>query len=123
VTEKRRVLLVEDQMILGFALKGILETMGAEVLGPFARPQEALDVLETHRISGALLDMNLGDGTNSLDVANRLMDDTIPFAFVTGYGSMEISDARFKEVPLFVKPMRREEIAQFVSSLGTLETS
>ena len=78
----RKVLVVEDDYLVGADLAGMLERAGAEVIGPATSIREALDAL------GALpdvatLDVQLGAET-SFPIADELAKRGIPFIFATG---------------------------------------
>jgi CheY-like chemotaxis protein len=56
----RRILLVEDDFIIADDFTAAFEAAGAEVVGPAATLQKALELLEhTERLDGAVLDINL----------------------------------------------------------------
>lgn len=84
--EGRRVLLVEDDFLVGLSLKLMLERMGCEVVGPYATAEEAILRIDTEGVDLAVLDINIVGGT-STPVATRLVETKRPFVFVTGYQS------------------------------------
>ncbi|HET6805542.1 MAG TPA: response regulator [Frateuria sp.] len=100
----RRILVVEDEFLLAYALVDMLEDRGAEVLGPTMSVDQALGLIEgTTRLDGALLDINL-HGEISFAVADALAERGIPFTFATGYDESVIP-ARFADVPCHQKPL------------------
>jgi two-component SAPR family response regulator len=82
----KRVLLVEDDFLVGVGIKSILERLGYEVVGPVASIEQALRTLETEEVDAAVLDINIIGGT-SVPVAQVLQVKDRPFIFVTGYQS------------------------------------
>lgn len=82
----RRVLLVEDEMLVAMVIEDSLRDLGYDVLGPAASVEEALHLIraETGRIDAAVLDVNLG-GRPSFPVADLLAGAGVPVIFVTGY--------------------------------------
>ncbi|MEG3089377.1 response regulator [Sphingomonas sp. PB4P5] len=78
----RRVLVVEDDYLLGIDLAATLQGAGAEVIGPASSVAEALDMLDPLP-DVASLDVQLGDET-SFPIADELARRGIPFVFVTG---------------------------------------
>lgn len=84
--EGQRVLLVEDDFLVGLSLKTMLERMGCEVAGPFATADDAINRMNEHEVDLAVLDINIVGGT-STPVAKRLAETRRPFVFVTGYQS------------------------------------
>jgi DNA-binding NarL/FixJ family response regulator len=53
------ILIVEDAYLVGLQLKADLESVGAEVVGPAPTVSKALELLERHSITCAILDVNL----------------------------------------------------------------
>ena len=54
------------------------------MIGPVPSVDQALDLIEDHRLDGAVLDINLGDGDTSYPVADRLDVLRVPYLFATG---------------------------------------
>ena len=110
----RRVLLVEDEYFIAMEMADTFEHAGAEVVGPAASVQQALELLATtERLDGAVLDMNLG-GEMALPVADALNARGIPFVFATGYDRSAIPD-RFAQVHC-EKPVDPQKVASLLFS-------
>lgn len=105
----KRVLVVEDEMLVALNLEDLLVDLGAEVVGPAMRLETALDLARSERLDVAVLDINLHGG-RSYPVAEVLRDRGLPFIFATGYGHAEGSEA-FAHVPTLTKPYRSGELA------------
>jgi DNA-binding NtrC family response regulator len=88
---RERVLLVEDEAPLRFAVTRMLEQLGYEVEGA-ATVREAAGALRAERMDAAIVDYQLPDGT-ALDLLPRLMGAAvrIPTAILTGHGSIELA--------------------------------
>lgn len=114
MTAGKRVLVLDDQMMLAFALREVLTSVGLECIGPFAKVNDALASLQDGKCDFALLDINLGNEGTSEPVAEALMALNIPFAFVTGYGSAVPLDEKFDAVGRYQKPISRKEILSAV---------
>lgn len=84
--EGKRILVVEDEPLIGIMLTDILESMGCVVLGPAYDVRQAMNYLDIDRIDCAVLDVNLGAGQTSAPIADALEERKIPFMFATGYG-------------------------------------
>lgn len=82
----KRVLVLEDEPLIGIVLADILENAGCVVLGPAYDVRQALTLLSTDKVDCAVLDVNLGSGQTSAPVADALEERDIPFMFATGYG-------------------------------------
>lgn len=114
----RRILIVEDELLLAMDLEMLLEEHGCEVLEPVANVEHALHVLETERPDAVTLDMNL-NGVSSAPVATALRKLDIPFVSVTGYTNSQVIDPAFKDAPLVKKPYDRAELLQMLGGLIT----
>ncbi|MEJ6392750.1 response regulator [Gymnodinialimonas sp. 2305UL16-5] len=110
MTHPTRVLVLEDQLLLAFALKAMLGENDIETVGPFANAQSALAALDEEEFHFALLDVNLGDGETSTPVADALLIREKPFVFVTGYGSAAPLPPRFDHVDRFLKPVNVQRL-------------
>jgi PAS domain S-box-containing protein len=106
----RRILVVEDEPILALDIAGSLAGAGIEVLGPAATVAEALALIEGAALDGALLDANL-DGQRVDEIAAALTRQSIPFAFVTGYGQESLPCA-FRGAAIVAKPFSAEHLIQ-----------
>ncbi|MDK4700834.1 hypothetical protein PH562_01195 [Rhizobium sp. CNPSo 4062] len=100
----QRFLVVEDEYMIAMEAKEKLNESGAEVVGPVANVNDALQILKSQDImlDGALLDIAL-DGQMVYPVAASLRMKRIPFAFVTGYEGRQVP-AIYRRVPTFAKP-------------------
>lgn len=109
----RRIMVVEDNYIIAFAMQAGLEKQGAIILGPAPSVRKALRLLDAElSVDAAVLDMNLGD-ENVFAVASALEARGIPFLFTTGYGAGDVPPA-WLHVQRFEKPT---EVADVVSAL------
>ena len=107
----RRVLLVEDEYFIADELQRKFEESGAEVLGPVATVERALDLIaSTPQIDGAVLDVNLRD-VMVYPVADALQARGVPFVFATGYEKITIP-ARYAGVRHCEKPFEADQVAQ-----------
>jgi CheY-like chemotaxis protein len=104
----KRVLLAEDEAIIGMMMREFLLEFGLFVVGPCCTASEAMAASSGSDFDCAILDLNLG-GEPVYPVATALAERKIPFAFVTGYGR-ESLDGRFADVPILQKPITRENL-------------
>ena len=81
----KRVLVVEDEMLVALLVEDILAEAGCIVIGPFARVGDALAAVHTEVADLALLDVNVA-GEKVFPVAHALEKRGVPFLFLTGYG-------------------------------------
>jgi CheY-like chemotaxis protein len=112
----KRILVVEDEMIVAMLIEDILTDAGATVLGPAARVARALDLLgEEEAVDAALLDVNLA-GEMTTPVAEELRRRGIPFAFATGYGAAGVPDG-FAGQPLLQKPFQEQDLNRVMAEV------
>ncbi len=120
MTSPPAILTVEDAFLVGLQLKRDVESFGFEVLGPVARAQEALALLDHPNLVFAILDINLGEET-SIPVATALRDRGIPFVFITGYRSVDV--AGFEHTEVIRKPATTEQILGAITKVIPPPTS
>ncbi|MEX6504932.1 response regulator [Jiella sp. M17.18] len=103
-----KVLIVEDEPIIAIDLEEIvLNSVAADVVLA-SNAAEALRQVEAG-VDFVLLDVNLGrEDETSLPLAHRLMQEHIPFCFVSG--SLERLPATFRCVPKIAKPYRTRDV-------------
>jgi CheY-like chemotaxis protein len=112
----RRVLVVEDEYFIAADLARALTRLGADVVGPVATREQALQLLATaERIDLAVLDINLKDEP-VFPLADLLIGQSVPVLFATGYGEASIPD-RYRQVPRWQKPFLPEALAQALPAI------
>ena len=111
-----RVLVVEDEELIGLMLVDVLEELGAAVIGPAGTVAEALQLVEQEGLTGALLDLSLR-GEPVYPVADRLLQQGVPYVFITGYGQGHLV-ARHGHAPVLTKPFGAEQLAAALSRAG-----
>jgi CheY-like chemotaxis protein len=112
---KKRVLIVEDEVLVAMLVEELLERMGYEVAAVSPRLEEALELARTVRIDFALLDINL-NGKRSFPVAKVLRERGIPFVFATGYGEGTLG-TEFADAPMVQKPFSRDALREILDKL------
>ena len=108
----RRIIIVEDAVLLALELEAGLTEAGAIVVGTAADVEEALKLAET-AFDVAVLDANL-NGTPVTPVAERLRERGKPFIFATGYGDAAPAPEGF-DAPVVRKPYNVAQIATAVA--------
>lgn len=100
--DHRRILVVEDDPLIGMLVEDLLIGLGFEVVGPAPDLAAALELTTEYQLDGALLDVNLS-GELVYPVADRLDAAGVPFVFVTGYGERGLPEA-YAARPTIQKP-------------------
>jgi PAS domain S-box-containing protein len=111
----KRLLMVEDEFLVGLMAKRILEGFGAVVAGPYGRLADALMAAKGESFDGAVLDFNLA-GETAEPLADLLLARGVPFTFLTGYHRDSI-DRRYANIPLLQKPIDAESLERVLVSL------
>ncbi len=104
----RRVLIVEDELLIAMQLEMLLAEHGCLVVGPAASVRAAIDHIDRYQPDGVLLDGNL-NGESSAPVAEKLRTNGIPFVLVTGYVSTALADPVLRTAPCVAKPFTGNE--------------
>src|SRR6202044_355192 len=104
--DKPRVLVVEDEALVGIMIQECMTELGFQIVGPICTAFDALQAAKDGDFDAAILDINLGDGM-VYQVAEILARRDVPFAFVTGYDADSV-DSRFRDIPVLQKPVERE---------------
>jgi DNA-binding response OmpR family regulator len=114
---KPRILVLDDEPMIGALLEDYLNDLGCETIGPVTTVDHALQVIQTEAITGAILDVSLQGGTTSYPVAEVLTGRETPFAFSTGYGDTSI-DPKFRGAKILTKPYVLEDLRVLIESWG-----
>ncbi len=116
-----RLLLVEDELVVGMFMQEVLETIGYRPTSPIGHLADAVAAAKSERFLGAVLDMNL-HGEIVYPLAELLTAQSVPFLFVTGYAPHTI-DPRFASIPILQKPVLEEQLSTALQKvLGRQET-
>ena len=81
----KKVLLVEDSLIIALDAEDILRRLGASEVTTQATVADAIAAIVEFKPDVAVLDINLGSA-NSFPIASQLLERNIPFMFASGYG-------------------------------------
>lgn len=111
----RTVLILEDEVIVAFALEDMLADMEASVVMA-TTTDEALDAVASGEFALAVLDVNV-NGVKSYGVAAELAQRGVPIIFATGYGDPE-HPAHFAAVPTLTKPYSRQQLADCIAAIS-----
>ncbi len=111
----QRILLVEDDPLLGRAVSLYLRAIGAEVDGPHVTVHSALKALSRTGYDAALLDFDLA-GETTTPVAEALRDRSIHFVFYTGSRSAAAWLAEEFRAAVIDKPAPLEDVANALTT-------
>jgi AmiR/NasT family two-component response regulator len=110
---KRRVLIVEDETLVGIGLKSNLERLGHEVVGQAANAAEAMALFRDTLPDLVLMDIRL-DGSDGITLASQLLKERrCPMIILSAYSDRELVD-RASAAGVYgylIKPVSAEALA------------
>ena len=87
---KRRILIVEDDTLVGMGLRSQLEKLGHEVVGQASGAAEGKELYREHKPDVVLMDIRL-DGTDGITLAIELLSErACPMVILSAYGDKEL---------------------------------
>ena len=112
---RRRVLVVEDEVLVGMLLEDMLRELGCEVVGLSTNLPDALEQARSASFDFAVLDVNL-KGLQSFPVADIIRGRGLPFLFATGYGGKIVASAH-AGAPVLQKPFSLDDLRRLLAAL------
>lgn len=114
ISQRRRVLIVEDEPFIASLLADQMTELGYTVIGPAFSLDQARGFATASHIDLALLDFSL-HGKCADEIADIFIARQIPFLFVTGYD--ELSFPKYHDVPLLMKPFEIGALQRAIEAL------
>ena len=114
MSDRKRILLVEDEPMIAFALEDLIDELGYAVVGPAHRLSDALVLAANSAIDAAVLDVNLNE-ESSFPVADLLVSRGVPFVFATGYAEGGVGWPG--KAAVIAKPYGREQLGRALAAL------
>jgi CheY-like chemotaxis protein len=111
----RRVLVVEDEMLVLLMIEDMLADLGCESVIAAASIKQALASIDAQTFDVAMLDMNL-NGDKTYSVADALAARGVPFVFSTGYSAHSMRSGYGDQLVL-KKPFRHRELGEILTRL------
>jgi DNA-binding response OmpR family regulator len=110
----KSILILEDETMVQMFLEDFVEELGYTTFCA-SNLAQATKIVEEQELDLAILDVNLGDGTKSFPIAERLQELGIPFIFMSGYRSDTIDG--FPDVPKLTKPIVTSKAEEIIKSI------
>jgi DNA-binding response OmpR family regulator len=114
-TGRKRVLLVEDQVLVSMLVEDELMEAGYTIVGPFSTCAAALAWLEQDTPDLAILDLQLRDGPCT-EIARELQARNVGFAIFSGAMKAHAA-AIFQDAPWIEKPSRLDQLKTVLADL------
>lgn len=113
--EQRRILVVEDEIFVALDLAASVEDANGTVIGPVGSVRQAMDLIDSHDVDAAILDVDLIDG-NVEPVLERLKSANTFVVIHTGGGLPARLAARYPGIPVFHKPIAPTVLTRTLAS-------
>jgi CheY-like chemotaxis protein len=104
----RRILVVEDEMLIFMMIEAMLQDLGCESVTSAATVEQAVSLIEGQVFDAAMLDVNL-NGRNSRPMADALAARGVPFFLSTGNAGHHTMDS-YGDRPVLRKPFTDKDL-------------
>ncbi|MGZ2257971.1 HWE histidine kinase domain-containing protein [Roseobacter sp. A03A-229] len=111
------IMILEDNFVIATGMAEDIKQIGFPNCEIIAGAAEALEYIEMDPPALAVLDINLGGGQTSFDVARALARLKVPFVFVSGYGELADLPADLDNRRVLTKPAKRDDLTAALASL------
>lgn len=115
----RRILIVEDEMVVQLHLSRIVEELGYDVVGTAADRDEALELAAQEKPQLVLMDIHLASGTDGVETATRLVHEhDCAVIFISAYADQATVE-RTEQVGAagyLVKPFTAAQVRAAIST-------
>jgi DNA-binding NarL/FixJ family response regulator len=108
----KRILVIEDDWFIAYALSGLLRAQGSEVVGPAATVQEAAELAGSKTVDLAVVDLNLG-GDRADPVVEQLATNGVPVVVVSAYETHAMVG---KVYATLEKPVAAQQLVEALAS-------
>lgn len=123
---KKKIVIVEDHLIIQELHKQYVEDLGHEVVACFTTGEEAIHYFQDSAADLVLMDIRLDDAMDGIEVTKRIQElKPVPVVYITGNTedsnfrrAMETSMAGF-----ISKPVSQSELENVIDSLNDLTSS
>jgi len=113
MTEKIRIIIVEDEALVAEDLKEMLLGLGYEVSGTAKTGEKAIALAAEHRPDLVLMDINLSGAMDGITAGGEIRSRwSIPIIYVTAFATQAIIDRAKKTTPsgYILKPFNERQI-------------
>jgi CheY-like chemotaxis protein len=110
----KRILVVEDELMIRMLLQDMLSDLGHTLAGEAGRIEEAVALAKQCEFDVAILDVNL-NGQPISPVVEILVERGLPFVFATGYGQRGVPEP-YRHTPTLQKPFQSDALARAIEA-------
>ena len=112
----KRVLIVEDELMIRMLLEGMLTDLGHSVAAEAGGLDEAIALAKQAEFDLAVLDVNL-NGAPVTPVVEILVERGVPFIFASGYGQRGLPEA-YRTAPILQKPFQADALEDAIKAVA-----
>ena len=109
----RRVLVIEDEMLILMMIEDMLADLVCESVSVASKIGPAISLIEGQEFDTAMLDMNL-NGIESYPIADALSARDVPYFFSTGNSVTDLKDG-YRDQDVLKKPFTFEQLGDMLS--------
>jgi DNA-binding NarL/FixJ family response regulator len=125
VTEQRRALIVDDEIIFAINLEADMHALGFDICDLAANGQQASKLAMTNQPDIVLMDVNLEGGREGIEIARWLRNVCeAPILFIAGYTDSDTVDRIHEHVPgacVLSKMIYRDSLAAAVAAVAATD--
>ena len=120
--EKKRILLVEDEVIVAMTIEESLIHLGYEVVGTVDDGLLAIDAAEKENPDLILMDIRIHGDLDGIETIEKIKENienkNIPVIFLTAHSDEETLSRMQKISPsgVLIKPFREIELSEYIES-------
>ena len=113
---KRKILVVEDELITATDVKFALEDMGHEVVGTASTGEDAIKLAADKHPNLVLMDINLQGDINGIEASKKILNMNIPVVYLTAHSDEDTFEkANIKPASGFLsKPFDNKKLKRVV---------
>jgi CheY-like chemotaxis protein len=112
----KRVLVVEDEIMIRMLLEGMLTDLGHSVAAETGDIGQAVEFAKQGEFDLAVLDVNL-NGNAVTPVVEILAERGVPFIFASGYGQRGLPEA-YRAAPMLQKPFQADALEEAIEAVA-----
>lgn len=112
---RARILIIEDEPVLAFAVEDLLIEAGFAIAGVAGRLGAALTLIESSACDAAIVDANLA-GVSASPAASALAARGVPFVLLSGY-LPEQQQGDFSGAIFLQKPCRADQLIRALRTI------
>ncbi|MCM8730151.1 response regulator [Hephaestia sp. GCM10023244] len=116
MSDRRHILIVEDEPLIAMMLEDFLDALDHEATATVDTVAEALEKITAGGIDGAILDINLRGGEQCWPIADALAAAGIGFVLASGGSADSIVEAH-RNRPLLSKPFTMAAVSKALAAL------